>query len=66
MQMTYESMINFSDAWIGYWNRRDVNVVLAHFSDEVEFVSPAAGNIVGCSALRNRKELEDFWRTGPE
>jgi len=58
--------MNFSDAWIGCWNRRYVNSVLANFSDKLEFVGPAACNIVGCSALRNRKELEDFWRTDPE
>ena len=63
MQMTYESMMAFADAWIAAWNRRDVEAVLAHYSEEAQFVSPVARNLVGRPILRNKKELEDYWRT---
>jgi signal transduction histidine kinase len=36
--------------------------VLAHFADEAQFVSPVAHKFVGYSVLRNRKEIEDYWR----
>jgi hypothetical protein len=33
MHMTYESMIAFAESWIAAWNRRDVEAVLAHYSE---------------------------------
>jgi hypothetical protein len=62
MQMTYESMMIFAETWIANWNRRDVEAVLAHFAEEAQFVSPVAGNFVGRPVLRNKKELEVYWR----
>lgn len=63
MQMTYESMMIFAETWIASWNRRDVDAVLAHFADEAQFVSPLAPRFVGRPTLRNKKELEDYWRS---
>jgi len=63
MRMTYESMMLFAETWIAAWNRRDIDAVLAHFADEAQFVSPVAHKFVGYSVLRNRKEIEDYWRT---
>ena len=31
--------------WIDAWNRRDVEAVLKHFADSVEFVSPVAAAV---------------------
>jgi hypothetical protein len=62
MQMTYESMMIFAETWIAAWNRRDVEAVLAHFAEEAQFVSPMARNFVGSPVLRNKKELEEYWR----
>jgi ketosteroid isomerase-like protein len=62
MHMTYESMMTFAEAWIAAWNRRDVEAVLTHYSEEAQFVSPVARNLVGRQILRNKKELEDYWR----
>ena len=62
MQMTYELMMIFAETWIAAWNRRDVEAVLAHFAEEAQFVSPMARNFVGRPVLRNKKELEEYWR----
>jgi hypothetical protein len=61
--MTYQSMMEFADRWIAAWNRRDVDAVLAHYAQDAQFVSPLARNLVGHSVLRNKKELENYWRT---
>jgi steroid delta-isomerase len=61
--MTYESMMAFSESWIAAWNRRDVEAVLAHYSEEAQFVSPVASQLIGRPTLRNKKELGDYWRT---
>jgi hypothetical protein len=63
MQMTYESMMIFAETWIANWNRGDVEAVLAHFAEEAQFVSAMAGNFVGRPVLRNKKELEVYWRS---
>jgi steroid delta-isomerase len=63
MHMTYQAMMAFAESWIAAWNRRDVEAVLAHYAEEAQFVSAVAGNLVGRPILRNKKELEDYWRT---
>ena len=55
-------MMIFAEAWIAAWNRRDIEAVLAHFAGEAASVSPVARNFVGRPELRNKKELEDYWR----
>ena len=62
MQMSYESMLTFAESWIAAWNRRDIEAILAHFAEEAQFVSPVAHNFVGRTVLRNKKELEHYWR----
>jgi ketosteroid isomerase-like protein len=62
MQMTYESMMIFADSWIAAWSRRDLEAVLAHFAEDAQFVSPVARNFTGRPVLRNKKELENYWR----
>ena len=61
--MTYESMMAFAESWIAAWNRRDIEAVLAHYSEDVQFVSPVARNLIGRSILRSKKELEEYWHT---
>jgi ketosteroid isomerase-like protein len=63
--MTYESMMAFAESWIAAWNRRDVEAVLAHFSEDAQFVSPVARTLIGRPILRNKKELEEYWRALP-
>lgn len=63
IHMTYQSMMAFAESWIAAWNRRDVEAVLAHYSEEAQFVSPVARNLVGRPILRTKQELENYWRT---
>ena len=65
MHMTYQSMMAFAESWIAAWNRRDVEAVLAHYSEEAQFVSPVARNLVGRPILRTKQELENYWGTAP-
>jgi ketosteroid isomerase-like protein len=49
-----------AEAWIDAWNRHDVDAILVHYDDDVEYVSPLAANftpdasavIRGTGALR--------------
>jgi hypothetical protein len=37
--MTHEEALAWAEQWIDEWNRHDVEAVLAHFADDVEFNS---------------------------
>jgi hypothetical protein len=51
----------YARTWIGHWNARDLDAVLASFEPEATFRSPKAVGIVGTPELRNRDELRDYW-----
>jgi hypothetical protein len=62
MQMTYDAMMRFAEAWIAAWNRRDVDAVLAHYADNAQFTSPIARAVVGRAVLLDKQELAAYWR----
>jgi len=51
----------FAKKWIEDFSGKDVEAVLTHFAEEVEFTSPRALEITGKATLRSRKELADYW-----
>jgi len=61
--MTYERMMSFAEQWIANWNRRDIEAVLMHFTDDAQFISPVANTVAGRSVLRNKEELRAYWQT---
>jgi hypothetical protein len=60
--MTNAQAHAFAAQWIEKFNRLDLEAVLAHFAEDVEFTSPRAIAVVGKPTLRSRKELADYWR----
>jgi ketosteroid isomerase-like protein len=61
--MTYDEAVAWAEQWIEEWNRRDVEAVLAHFADDVEFCSPLVVGVTGRSngIVRGKDELRDYW-----
>ena len=61
----------FARDWVAAWNRFDVDAVLAHFADDVVFVSPLAATVTGNAEVRGKSELRAYWtkalasRSGP-
>ena len=55
----------FADAWAKAWNAGDVEAVLAHFHDDVEFTSPLAAKVMPASngTIRGKAALRDYWTT---
>lgn len=55
--------MKFARDWIDAWNRRDVEGVLLHYADEVEFTSPTALRVVPDSGgvVHGRTALRDYW-----
>ncbi|HLZ71471.1 MAG TPA: nuclear transport factor 2 family protein [Dehalococcoidia bacterium] len=59
--MTHERAQAFARRWAEEWNRKDVEAVLAHFAEEVEFTSPKAAATVGAATVRGKDALRAYW-----
>ncbi|MGA3026811.1 MAG: nuclear transport factor 2 family protein [Bryobacteraceae bacterium] len=59
--MTQSEALAWANRWIANWNRRDVDSVLAHFANNVEFTSPRAVAIMGKARLSGKRELAEYW-----
>jgi len=51
----------FAAQWAEAWNRRDIEAVLAHFHDDIVFVSPTALAVTGSSVVRGKESLRAYW-----
>jgi ketosteroid isomerase-like protein len=53
----------FADEWVRAWNAHDVEAVLAHFHDDVEFTSPVAARLLPETrgVVRGKTALRDYW-----
>ncbi len=45
--MTHDEARRWAEQWVEEWNRHDVEAVLTHFADDVEFCSPVAATVTG-------------------
>jgi len=59
--MTGADARGFAAQWAEAWNSRNIEQVLAHFHDEVEFTSPAAQVVVGTPTVRGKGSLREYW-----
>ena len=51
----------FADQWISDWNRKDVEAILAHFSETVVFRSDRAKTVLGSPRLEGKSRLREYW-----
>ena len=63
--MDDERAQRWAEQWIDEWNRHDVDAVLAHFADDVEFSSPLVVQVMGHAdgIVRGKDELRTYWTT---
>jgi hypothetical protein len=56
---------SFAQGSADAWNRRDVEAVLSHFHDDVEFSSPVAAQVLPGTegVVRGKDELRTYWTT---
>jgi ketosteroid isomerase-like protein len=59
--MTSDDARAFAAQWAEAWNRRNIEQVLAHFDDEVEFTSPTALAVMGIPTLRGKGSVREYW-----
>lgn len=54
--------IAYAARWAADWNRRDLDAILGHFDESVEFTSPKALAAVGVATVRGKPALAEYWR----
>ena len=59
--MTHEEASKYAAKWAAAWNERDIERVLATFSDDVKFVSPTALAVVGTPTILGKAALREYW-----
>ena len=68
--LTKTAVVEFAEHWVAAWNSHDLEMIMTHYEDDVELVSPVAaqilrdpnGKVIGKDALRNyfKKGLEAY------
>ena len=56
----------FAHEWVEAWNAHDLERILAHYADDIEFTSPFVVAIVGDASgvLRGKAALRDYFAKG--
>jgi hypothetical protein len=54
---------HYADQWVRAWNAHDIEAVLDHFHDDVEFTSPVAARVVPESGgvVHGKEALRNYW-----
>ena len=55
----------FADEWLQAWNNRDVEAILAHYTDDIELRSPIAAHLLGNASgiVTGKALLRDYVTT---
>ncbi|MGH9256958.1 MAG: nuclear transport factor 2 family protein [Vicinamibacterales bacterium] len=56
----------FAKEWIQAWNQRDVEAVVSHYSEDVEFQSPFVVKLLGEASgiVSGKQNLREYFRKG--
>ncbi len=60
--MDKDRVEEFAREWIAAWNRKDLEQVLVHFADDVQFTSPTAAVMVGTPIVVGKDSLRAYWQ----
>jgi hypothetical protein len=63
---TNQEAADFAAEWIEAWNSHDLDRILSHYAEEVEFFSPFAARLLDAPGglLRGREALRDYFTRG--
>ncbi|MBI3802464.1 MAG: nuclear transport factor 2 family protein [Nitrospirae bacterium] len=56
----------FANDWIAAWNKHDLNEILSHYADEIEFSSPFVIRLFGepTGTLHGKEQLRSYFEKG--
>ena len=54
----------FAREWVQAWNQRDLEAILSHYAEDVEFQSPLVVKLLGESSgtVRGKQNLREYFR----
>ena len=66
--ISHEQADRFAIEWIGAWNAHDLDAIVAHYAEDVSFVSPFVAALTGEESARieGRDGLREYFRQGLE
>jgi len=59
--MTNDDASAYAAEWAEAWNNRDIEQVLGHFHEDVEFTSPTALAVMGVPTVWGKAALREYW-----
>lgn len=59
--MDRERAVAFAREWVEAWNAHDLERILAHYAENVVFLSPIAQRRVGNGRVEGRAALRAYW-----
>lgn len=64
--MQAERQARFAEQWFEAWNTHDLDAILAHYAEDVEFTSPFVARLAGdpSGTLRGKAALRDYFGRG--
>jgi len=63
MPWTGQEAVAFVEHHIEVWNKHDLEEILQLYTEDVELVSPFAGQVVGSDVVRGREGLRKYFGT---
>ncbi|GAB2455794.1 nuclear transport factor 2 family protein [Streptomyces incanus] len=63
MPWTEPEAVAFVEHHIEVWNKHDLEEILQLYTEDVELVSPFAGQVVGSDVVRGREGLREYFGT---
>lgn len=64
--MTRDTCEAVAREWVDCWNRADIDALMAHYAEDVVFVSPRAETVTGKAAVEGRSALRAYWMAAME
>src|ERR1700680_2998360 len=64
--MTREDAWKLANHWIAAWNAHDLDLIMAHYEDAIELISPVAAQLLGTSdgKVAGKANLRAYFQRG--
>lgn len=56
-----QTLDTFAKDWEEAWNSHNIDVILAHYREDIEFRSQKAQPILGTTEIKGKDELRRYW-----
>ncbi len=64
--MTRDEAWKLANDWVAAWNAHDLELIMAHYDDDVELTSPSAAKLLGTPNVVGKANLREYFRRGLE